>query len=171
MEEYVNKFEHFARYSSKNITEEWKCLKFERGLRHELKRVVTPLRERRFLVLVEQAKSAEHLEKGPGPVVSKHQKNVVEARQMKSLIADHKHPRVPLATSVVDPSKRNCPQLVGGVGGSGDRRKCFIGDKPGHFANNCLEKKSPGAKKPTASPAERARAAGRVFALTTTEAT
>jgi len=42
--------------------------------------VVTPLRERRFPVLVEQAKSVEHLEKGPGPVVSKHQKNVAEAR-------------------------------------------------------------------------------------------
>ena len=31
--------------------------------------MVTPLRERRFPVLVEQAKSAEHLEKGPGPMV------------------------------------------------------------------------------------------------------
>jgi len=67
--------------------------------------------------------------------------------------------------------KRNCPQLAGGVGGSGDHRKFFICDKPGHFANNCPEKKSLSTKKPTASPAERARAAGRVFALTTTEAT
>jgi len=61
--------------------------------------------------------------------------------------------------------------LAGGVGGSGDCRKCFICDKPGHFANNCLEKKSLSTKKPAASPAERARATGRVFALTTTEAT
>jgi len=61
------------------MIEEWRCLKFERGLKHELKKVVTPLRERRFSVLVEQAKSAEHLEKGPGPIVSRHQKNVVEA--------------------------------------------------------------------------------------------
>jgi len=67
--------------------------------------------------------------------------------------------------------KRNCPQLAGGVGGPGDRCKCFICDKPGHFANNCPEKKSPGAKKLAASPAERARAAGRVFALTLMEAT
>ncbi|XP_027905762.1 uncharacterized protein LOC114165311 [Vigna unguiculata] len=67
--------------------------------------------------------------------------------------------------------KRNCPQFVVGVGGSGDRHKCFICDKSGHFANNCPEKKSIGTKKPTASPAERARAAGRAFALTTTEAT
>jgi len=66
---------------------------------------------------------------------------------------------------------RNCPQLTGGVGGSGDRRKCFICDKPGHFANSCPEKNSPGAKKlAVASPAERARAVGRVFALTSTKA-
>jgi len=45
--------------------------------------VVTPLRERKFPVLVEKAKSVEHLEKGPGPVVSRHQKNFAEARQMK----------------------------------------------------------------------------------------
>jgi len=42
--------------------------------------VVTPLRERRFPILVEQAKSAENLEKGLGPIVSRHQKNVAEAR-------------------------------------------------------------------------------------------
>ncbi|XP_027927721.1 uncharacterized protein LOC114184602 [Vigna unguiculata] len=67
--------------------------------------------------------------------------------------------------------KRNCPQLTGGMGGSGDSRKCFICDKSGHFANNCPENKSLGVKKPAVSPAERARAAGRVFAMTTTEAT
>jgi len=63
------------------------------------------------------------------------------------------------------------PQLTGGVRGSGDRLKFFICDKPGHFANNCPEKKSLSVKKPAASPAERARAVGRVFALTSTEAT
>ncbi|XP_027927542.1 uncharacterized protein LOC114184433 [Vigna unguiculata] len=72
VQEYVNKFEHLARYSSQNMTEEWRCLKFERGLKHELKKVVTPLRERRFPILVKQAKSVEHLEKGPGPIVSRY---------------------------------------------------------------------------------------------------
>jgi len=52
MQEYVNKFEHLARYYSQDITEEWRCLKFERGLKHELKKVLTPLRERRFPILV-----------------------------------------------------------------------------------------------------------------------
>jgi len=80
--EYVNKFEHLARYYSQEITEEWRCLKFEWGLKHELKKVITPLRERRFPVLVEQAKSAEFLKRGPNPA-SRHQRNVAKARQMK----------------------------------------------------------------------------------------
>jgi len=46
VQEYVNKFEHLVRYYSQDITEEWRCLKFERGLKHELKKVVTPLREK-----------------------------------------------------------------------------------------------------------------------------
>ena len=46
MQEYVNKFKHLARYYSQDITEEWRCQKFERGLKHELKKVVTPLREK-----------------------------------------------------------------------------------------------------------------------------
>ncbi|XP_027903585.1 uncharacterized protein LOC114163474 [Vigna unguiculata] len=172
VQEYVNRFKHLVRYSSQNITEEWKCLKFERGLRLELKRVVTPLRERRFPILVEQAKSAEDLEKGPGPIMSRHQKNVVEARQMKKLYNRPQTSQGPTCYQCGGPHlKRKYPQLAGGVGGSGDRRKCFICDKPGHFANNFLEKKSLGTKKPAASPAERARAAGRGFALTTTEAT
>jgi len=61
--------------------------------------------------------------------------------------------------------------LTGGVGGSDDCRKCFICDKSNHFANNCPEKKSLGVKKPVASLAKRARAAGRVFAMTSTKAT
>ena len=173
MQEYVNKFEHLARFSSQIMIEEWRCLKFERGLKHELKKVVTPLRERRFPVLVEQAKSVEHLEKGPGTVVSRHQKIVAEARQLKKSYSRPQTSGGPTCYQCGGPHlKRNYPQLTGGVGGSGDRRKCFICDKPGHFANNCPEKKSPGAKKPAvASPTERARAAGRLFAMTSTEAT
>ena len=30
VQEYVNRFEYLARFSSQNMTEEWKCLKFER---------------------------------------------------------------------------------------------------------------------------------------------
>ena len=170
MQEYVNKFEHLARYYSQDITEKWRCLKFERGLKHELKKVVTPLRERRFPILVEQAKSAEHLEKGPGPVV-RHQRNVAEARQVK------KPYNRPLTTSGDFKCfqcggahlKRNCPQLKSSPSGQGSNRKCFICDQPGHFANQCPKKKTSTTKKPPGTVLERPRAAGRVFALTTTD--
>jgi len=173
VQEYVNRFKHLVRYYSQNITEEWRCQKFERGLKHELKKVLTPLRERRFPVLVEQAKSAEHLEKGLGPIVSRHQRNVAEVRQMKKSYSRQQTSQDPTCYQCGGPHlKRNCPQLTGGLGGSCDRHKCFICDKPSHFANNCPEKKNLGAKKPaTASPAERAKAVGRVFAMTSTEAT
>ncbi|XP_027913892.1 uncharacterized protein LOC114173604 [Vigna unguiculata] len=171
VQEYVNRFEQLARYYSQAITEEWRYLKSERGLKHELKKVVTPLREIRFPILVEQAKSAEYLERGPNPA-SRHQKNIVEARQMKKPYSRPQTSQGPTCYQCGGSHlKRNCPQITGGVGGSGDRRKCFICDKPGHFANNCPEKKSIGVKKPTTSPAERAKAAGRVFAMTSTEAT
>jgi len=68
VQEYVDKFKHLARFYSQAITEEYRCLKFERGLRHELKKVIVPLKVRQFLIMVEQAKNVEQLEKGPNPV-------------------------------------------------------------------------------------------------------
>ncbi|XP_027905594.1 uncharacterized protein LOC114165125 [Vigna unguiculata] len=152
VQEYVNRFEHLPR--------------------HELKRVVTPLRERRFLVLVEQAKSVEHLEKGPGPVF-RHQRNVAEARQMKK---PYSRPPTTLGDFKCFQCggahlKRNCPQLKSSPTRQGSSRKCFICDQPRHFANQCPEKKASATKKPPASGAKRARAVGRVFAMTSTEAT
>ena len=168
----MNIFEHLARYYSQAISEEWRCLKFERGLRHELKRVVTPLREKRFPVLVEQAKSAEHLEKGPGPVV-RHQRNVAEARQQKK-----PYSRPPATSGDFKCFQcgrahlnKNFPQLKSSPRGQGSNHKCFIYDQPRHFANQCPEKKANAPKKSLAFGAERARAVGRVFAMTYTEAT
>jgi len=141
MQEYVNQFEQLERYYSQAITEEWRCLKFERGLKHELKKVVTPLRERRFPILVEQAKSAEYLERGPNPV-SRHQKNAAEARQMKKPYNRPQTSQGPTCYQCGGPHlKRNCPQITDGVAGSGDRRKCFICDKLGHFAYNCRRRR------------------------------
>ncbi|XP_052724121.1 uncharacterized protein LOC128193959 [Vigna angularis] len=67
--EYVVKFDQLSRYYSQTLSDEWKCQKFEEGLRHELKRAVIPLNIRHFLTMVETAKRVEKLEIDPERVV------------------------------------------------------------------------------------------------------
>ena len=134
--------------------------------------MITPLRERRFSALVEQTKSVEHLEKGPG-LVSRHQKNVAEARQMKKPYS--RPPTTPGNFKCFQYGgvhlKRHCPQLKYQTSGQGSSRQCFICDQVGHFANQCPDKKTTGPKKPSTFSSERPRDARRAFAMTTTEAT
>ena len=65
VEAYIERFEYLARLYTLVVTKEWKCRKFEGGLKHELRRFLVPLRIREFPVLVEQAKTVELLEMGP----------------------------------------------------------------------------------------------------------
>jgi len=65
---YVERFEYLSKFYSQTVTEEWRCGKFEGGLKHELRSIIVPLRVREFPVLVEQAKSLEQLEMGPSRV-------------------------------------------------------------------------------------------------------
>jgi len=53
MQAYTNKFEYLARFYTLIVTEEWRCQKYEGGLKHELRRFIVPLRIREFPVLVE----------------------------------------------------------------------------------------------------------------------
>ena len=76
----MERFKYLARFYSQTVTEEWRCRKFEGGLKHELRCFIVPLRVREFPVLVEQAKSVEQLEIGPSRV-SRSQKTSVEGRQ------------------------------------------------------------------------------------------
>jgi len=66
--------------------------------------------------------------------------------------------------------KRNCPQLKSSPSGQGSSHKCFICDQSRHFANQWPKKKTNTTRKPLATVFERPRAAGRVFALITSEA-
>jgi len=38
---YVTRFEYLARFYTQATSEAWKCRKFEEGLTHELKKVIT----------------------------------------------------------------------------------------------------------------------------------
>ena len=68
MQAYMERFEYFVRLYSQAVIEEWRCRKFEGGLKHELRQFIVPLRIREFPILVEQAKSVEQLEMGPSRV-------------------------------------------------------------------------------------------------------
>jgi len=76
----VDRFEYLARFYSQEITEEWRCRKFEGGLKHELCRFIVPLRIREFPLLVEQARTVEELATRPSRVARTY-KGTLEAKQ------------------------------------------------------------------------------------------
>ncbi|WVZ18599.1 hypothetical protein V8G54_005921 [Vigna mungo] len=62
VEAYKERFEYLARFYTQNVTEQWKCRKFERGLRHNLLRALILLKINKLTKLVEQAKVVERIE-------------------------------------------------------------------------------------------------------------
>jgi len=79
---YTDRFEYLLIFYSPVVTEEWRCRKYESGLKHELCRFIVPLQIREFPFLVEQAKAVERLEMRPSKVV-RSQKTTVDTRQQK----------------------------------------------------------------------------------------
>jgi hypothetical protein len=64
--EYADKFESLAkhfRYFRDHVDEEYKCERFENGLRYEIKESVEPLEIRQFQPLVEKCKKVERMKK------------------------------------------------------------------------------------------------------------
>jgi len=59
--EYAEKFKHLGRFHTLKMAEDWKCRKFENGLRGDLKLMVTPLSMKEFPALVEKARVMEKL--------------------------------------------------------------------------------------------------------------
>ena len=65
MQAYIDRFDYLARFYSQAVTKEWRCKKFEGGLKHKFPRFLMPLKIREFQIFVEQAKVVEQLEMGP----------------------------------------------------------------------------------------------------------
>lgn len=77
--EYADKFKHLLRFHTLAMDEEWKCRKFENGLRGDVKLLVVGLCIKEFLVLVESAK------------VLKKTKREVESQQSQPLRVGANH--------------------------------------------------------------------------------
>ncbi|XP_027912659.1 uncharacterized protein LOC114172271 [Vigna unguiculata] len=167
---YVDRFEYLARFYSQNMSEEWRCRKFERGLRHNLMKVIMPMRIREFPLLVEQAKMIEQLEADPHRVMRSHPGNNTGGRQQKKPYSRPQRGGQGLMKCYECGGahlRRNCPKLHGA---KPDERKCYNCQKPGHFANSCPEKKSGAPPQQQKSFGEKTKAAGRVFAMSGSEA-
>ena len=39
---YIERFEYLARFYTPEVTEEWRCRRFEGGLKHEIRRFIVP---------------------------------------------------------------------------------------------------------------------------------
>ncbi|KAG2384372.1 uncharacterized protein HKW66_Vig0148640 [Vigna angularis] len=80
---YVNRFEYLARFYAHNMSEEWRCRRFERGLRHELMKMIVPLEIKEFPALVEKAKMIELLESDPSRVMRAPKSSLFKKQQEK----------------------------------------------------------------------------------------
>ncbi|XP_027905716.1 uncharacterized protein LOC114165258 [Vigna unguiculata] len=161
VQDYVERFEYLSRFYSQTVTEEWRCRKFEGGLKHELRRFIVPLRVREFPILVEQAKSVEQLEMGPSRV-NRTQKNNVEGRPQK------KPYNRPVASSQKlrcyncggEHLRQDCTRPASSGGNGMSTRKCYAYDQLRHFANKCPNRKTAPASRPQPSSSDRPRVAG-----------
>ena len=59
--DYAEKFKHLSRFYTLSLDEEWRCQKFENGLRGDIRLMVAPLSIKDFAALVEKAKVMEKM--------------------------------------------------------------------------------------------------------------
>jgi len=165
----VDRFEYLARFYSQNMSKEWWCRKFERGLRHNIMKVIVPMRIREFPLLVEQAKTVEQLEVDPSRVMrTHHSSNGREKRQEKPYNKPQRDGQgtVKCFECGGDHYRRNCPKFSGE---KSDERKCYICRKPDHYTNACPERGKSEVPQQQKTPREKSKVVGRVFAMSGAE--
>jgi len=59
--EYTERLRHLGRFYTMPLDEEWRCRKFEHGLRGDIRLMVAPLSIKEFVALVEKARVMERM--------------------------------------------------------------------------------------------------------------
>jgi len=59
--DYAEKFKHLSRFYTLPLDKEWRCRKFENGLRRDIHLIVAPLSIKDFAALVEKARVMEKM--------------------------------------------------------------------------------------------------------------
>jgi len=125
VEAYIERFEYLARFYTPLVTKEWKHRKFEGGLKHELQRLLVPLKIRKFPILVEQAKIVEQLEMGCDrhtTVEKPYSRPPTTSKRLQSYNYSEEHLR------------RDCTRPASSTGGGSSTGKCYVCEQTGHFA-------------------------------------
>lgn len=188
--EYAKKFESLARYFrffNNQVDEDYKCERFESGLRYDIKEVVAPHEIRQYEALVEKCKKVENLKRSRpnrdsagGPV--RHQGNQYshnKSRQQGPYTRPQGNGRDQDRAQNGGgqrPQNRNqnqnqpirCFRCQEEGHKSYDcpfkPRSCYICLKPDHFANNCPERNNYNPKNNNSNnQAGRPTAQGRVY--------
>jgi len=196
--EHAEKFKHLGRFHTLRMAEDWQCRKFENGLRGDLKLMVAPLSIKEFPALVEKARVMEKL-KAEVEAQQQSQQKVGGPSGSTSRQDDRRKPysrpppqgsrrfspqshQSPQHQSPQHLSSRTrcfqcggphmrstCPQL-------GSRRACYRCGQEGHILRDCPTGRSTVPRLSAQSQPQQTRgsarpqAAGRVYAMTGTEA-
>jgi len=187
--EYAEKFKHLSRFYTMPLDEEWRCKKFENGLRGDLRLMVAPLSIKDFAVLVEKARVMEkmkvevetqhpHQQRVGGPSGSRHRHE--ERRKpytrphfqsQGSRESSSQQSRVQCYQCGGSHKRNVCPQLAG-------FKRCNNCGKEGHFGRDCPTLVRTATRTPVLTPVQnqqrrggnRPQASGRVYAMTGAEA-
>jgi len=164
--EYVEKFKHISPFYILPLDEEWRCRKFDNGLRCDIRLMVAPLSIKDFASLVEKARVMEKMKnKVEGQPLPQHQR-IGGPSGSKSR---HKEKRKPYdKPHHQSQGSRNFPTQQGQVqcfqcGGPHLRRvcphmegyrKCNNCGKEGHFGKDCPTLTRTVARSPVQTPTQ-----------------
>jgi len=187
--EYAEKFKHLSRFYTMLLNEEWRCRKFENGLRGDLHLMVAPLSIKDFAALVEKVRVMEkmkvevetqppHQQRVGGPYRSKHK----HEERRKPYTRPHSHSQGSRESSSQQ-GKIQCYQCAGShkrnvYSQLADFKRCNNCGREGQFGRDCPTLARAVTCPPVQTPAQnqqrhrgnKPQVTSRVYAMTKAEA-